>query len=308
MKIGLALPHYEFSFPDHGPLTVDRVLSYARTAERLGFDSVWVSDHLFIDLSRYGGPGGRRRSVECMSLAQAVTAATERVRVGTLVACMPFRATALMAEQANVIAAVGGGRFDLGVGAGWNQAEFEEMGIEFGTAGSRITRLGSQVAELAARLDPGVPIWIGGKGGPRVLRIVAEHAAGWNVVWQMTPQAYGERLAILARACEKAGRAPSSVALSVGLNFLIGADDRDVRARYERLQRWTPPGVIDATAFEDWREGRLAGTAHECAQRIKKFEALGVSEIILTAGHLPFAVPDDEQLERAAGELLPLVR
>src|SRR5687767_9947091 len=129
MKVGLALPHYDFSFPDGKPVTVPRVADYARTAEDLGFDSVWVSDHLFLDLSRYGGPAGRQRSPEAMTTLAAVAAATTTIRLGSLVLCLPFRNTVVLAEQARALWEMSEGRFELGVGAGWNEPEFVEARI-----------------------------------------------------------------------------------------------------------------------------------------------------------------------------------
>ena len=91
MKVGVALPHYDFSYPDGRPADLDATVAFARRAEELGYDSVWMSDHFFLDLSRYGGPKGRSKSLEAITTLSAIAVETERVRVGTLVLCEAFR-------------------------------------------------------------------------------------------------------------------------------------------------------------------------------------------------------------------------
>ena len=305
MKIGLALPHYDDSFPDRRTATVGDVVGYARRAEVLGFDSVWVSDHLFLDLGKYGAQARRLGTPEAFAMMSAVAAATQRVRIGSLVLCAPFRNARVTLAQASSVNEASGGRLELGIGAGWYEPEFAEAGIPFGTPGSRIAHL----ADVARTLHGSTQarVWIGGKGGPKIMRIVAESADGWNVVWAMTPDDYRARLAVLDDACTTAGRDPGSVSKSIGFYTLLGTSDGDLAARYERMQAFTP-GILDGVSLDAFRSKMLAGTAQECAQRIKEFEALGVSEIILTFGPSPFSVYDDEQLELAARDLIPLVR
>ncbi|HJT38118.1 MAG TPA: LLM class flavin-dependent oxidoreductase [Actinomycetota bacterium] len=308
MKVGLALPHYDFSFPSEQPATVQRVVDYARRAESLGFDSVWVSDHLFLDLAKYGGPPARYKTPEATAMLAALATATERVRFGSLVLCASFRHPVFLAAQLQTIHEASGGRLEVGLGAGWYEAEFNAAGIPFGSASQRIERLAVVAGQLDARLDPRPPLIVGGKGGPKVARVVAEHADGWNVCWRITPDEYRARLETLRDACARAKRDPESVILSVGLYTLLGTDRNDLQSRYEALQRWTPGGALDGVPLAKFAEGALVGTVEECAAAIKEFETLGVSEIILSPASVPFAVYDDEQLELAARELIPQVR
>jgi len=322
----MALPHYDFSFPDGGPATVERVLAYARRAEAVGFDSVWVSDHLFLDLGRYGGPDERYGTPEALSTLAVLAAGTERVGLGALVLCAPFRPAPVTALAAAGIHEVSGGRLDLGLGAGWYEAEFRAAGLQYGSAGERLAHLRTYVGTVrsalehgAARAPEGDPprwsgpakdrpgVWVGGKGGPKVARIVAEHADGWNVVWRMTPEDYGARLHVLRGACDDAGRDPDTVRLSIGLYTLLGTDDADLAKRFEAMRAWAPGGVLDGTTLGSFADSALAGTPEQLAERIERFEALGVEEIILGFGALPFSLPDDEQLDLAR-DLLPLVR
>lgn len=308
MKVGLALPHYDFSFPSEQPATVDAVVSYARRAEELGFDSVWVSDHLFLDLAKYGGPPKRYGTPEALTTLTAIAAATNRVRVGSLVLCASFRHPTFLAAQLATLHEMSGGRLVAGIGAGWYEAEFAAAGIPFGTTGQRIERLATVAGLLEARLDPRPPIWIGGKGGPKIARVVAEHADGWNVCWRITPEEYRARLDVLEAVCAKAKRDLASVELSVGLYCLAGTDPDDLDARYEAMRRWTPGGAIDGMPLAKYADGALVGTIDECVARAKELDALGVSHLILSLGSLPFSVYDDEQLELVASELLPRIR
>src|SRR5438093_3155021 len=91
MRFGLTLPHYGFSLPDREPISSSGMLRFARRAEALGLDSVWVSDHFFLSLARYGAGDQRFGSLEPLIALASCAAVTERVRLGTLVACAPFR-------------------------------------------------------------------------------------------------------------------------------------------------------------------------------------------------------------------------
>lgn len=308
MRFGLALPHYPFSFPSPAEPSVERVVSYAARAEELGFDSVWVSDHLFLDLAKYGGPPGRQPSAECLTLMSAIAARTSTVRIGSLVLCAPLRNPAVLAQAARSLQDQSGGRIELGLGAGWNEPEFAEAGLVFGTAGSRIAALRAYAGRLRELMPDGPPLWVGGKGGPKIMQVVAEHADGWNVVWQMTPERYDERLPVLEAACAHAGREASSVRRSVGLPVLLGTDEDDVARRFAAMQRWTPGGALDGVSLEAWTAERLAGTPKGCAAVVDAFAARGVEEIILSPASLPFAVHDDEQLALIAEHLFPLAR
>ena len=100
MKLGLAVPHYDISFPDQQPATFDRIVRYAELAESLGFSQLWVSDHFWLDLTRYGGPTERQGTPECWTMLSALAVRTTRVRLGTLVMAVGFRPPALLAKMA----------------------------------------------------------------------------------------------------------------------------------------------------------------------------------------------------------------
>jgi probable F420-dependent oxidoreductase len=330
VRFGLALPHYDFSRPDGEPASWGSIASYAKRAEDLGFDSVWISDHFFLSLDRYGASGRVAGSAEPLTTLAAIAAVTERVRLGTLVLGAGFRHPALIAKAATTIDLVSGGRFDLGLGAGWYEEEFEAFGYEFGTTGERFSILEESVAVIASlfgegpadfegrhfRLEgaynhppaaqqPRPPIWVGGKGGRRLLRLVARHADGWNTVWAWSPEAYGERVEELKAVAAQEGRDPETVRLSVGLYTLVGEDERDLVTRYRDLQRWTPGGALDGELLDDWGRERLVGTPQQILARVEAFAGMGVEELIISAASLPFAVYEDSMLDLFAEAVIP---
>src|SRR3974390_2157830 len=130
MRIGLALPQYDYSVPDERPLLFDTMLEYARRAERGGADSVWLSDHLFLDLGKYGGSTRREGCFDPIVSLAALARAVPRVRVGTLVLLEALRPAAVLAKALATIDRVRGGRVDVGVGAGWYEPEYRALGME----------------------------------------------------------------------------------------------------------------------------------------------------------------------------------
>jgi probable F420-dependent oxidoreductase len=331
MKLGLAVPHYDVSFPDRRPVTFERIARYAELAERLGFAQLWVSDHFWLDLERYGGPAGRQGTPECWTTLSALAVRTSRIRLGTLVLAAGFRPPTLLAKMAATLDRLSGGRLDLGLGAGWNRAEFVENGLPFPRPGERLAMLEEALgvldrlltdAETPASFDgrfftadqapvipgpvqrPRPPLWVGGSGD-RLLGVVARAADGWNLCWEVTPEAYRERTAVLAAACRRAGRDPAQVRRSLGLNTLIGRDADDLVARWGRLQAHTPPGVLDGVELRDWAASRLVGTPDEVLAQLRGWEELGVEQVVASFSGLPFSVFEDEQLELAAELVLP---
>jgi F420-dependent oxidoreductase-like protein len=330
MRFGLSLPHYGYSFGSGEELTWPRVVDAAVAAEAAGFDSVWVSDHFLANLSRYGGPDGPVGTFEPFTALAAIATRTERVRLGTLVAAASFRHPAHVAKMSTTIDLLSGGRFELGLGAGWNEEEYEAFGYEFGSVGDRFDGLEDALGVLThlfadeepvsyegkvhrlqdAYLQPrpaqpgGPPIWLGGKGGPRGLRLAARHASGWNTVWRWTPEDYAELVRRLEEACEAEGRDPATLRRSVGLYTLIGEDERDLDERWRALQRWAPGDALAGELLEHYARGALVGTPERIRETVAAFEALGVEELILAPASLPFAVPDPSQLDVVAEVLL----
>ena len=331
MRVGLALPHYDFSFPDGRPVSWDGISTWGKRAEELGFDSVYVSDHFFLSLARYGGTSELYGSVDPLMALAGLATATERVRLGTLVLGAGFRHPAMVATSAVTIDHLSGGRLDLGLGAGWYEDEYRALGYDFGTLGQRFEILEESIEVLSLLFgekepvtwqgkhfhldeaycrprphqEPRPPLWVGGKGGPRLLRLIARRADGFNTVWAWTPEAYGERARALNELCEREGRDPRSVKRSVGLYTVIGEDQREVESRWRRVQAWVPGGGFEDADLASWGRDKLVGTPDQVLERMAEFAELGVEEIIVSFGPLPFAIPDEEMVELFAKRVIP---
>jgi probable F420-dependent oxidoreductase len=230
MRIGIQLPEVEreVRWPEY--------LAMARAAEESGFDSIWVGDHLL-----YRSPD--RAPWEAWTLLSALAATTERVRLGPLVACAGFHPPAVLAKMAATIDEVSGGRFVLGLGAGWNADEFGAFGIPYDRrvsrfeegfaivrgllAGERVTIDGTFArADDAVLLPPParrVPLMIG-SNGPRVLGIALPWVDAWNT-WYTDYGNSAEGFAALneriSAAARDAGRAPDEIERSACVHVVL---------------------------------------------------------------------------------------
>lgn len=333
MRIGLALPHYDFSIPGVSPIRFEALAEVAVRAERLGFDSVWVSDHLFASLRRYGGGDERYGSLEPLSTLAALAPLTERVRLGTLVLSAGFRHPAIVAKTVTAIDRLSDGRVELGIGAGWFADEYRAFGYGFGSDRERFAVLEETVGYLDALFgdepasfegkrfalrggynhprsvqEPRPPLLVGGKGGPRMLRLAARFADGWNTVWRWTPEAYGERVAAAREACEREGRDPATLRLSLGLSTVVGEDEADLVRRYALMRERLPAGTVDAVPLQELRGDGLVGTPSEVLERLERFAALGVGELVVGPAPVWFALPDPTMLDLLAERVLPAAR
>ncbi|MGH2706354.1 MAG: LLM class flavin-dependent oxidoreductase [Actinomycetota bacterium] len=331
MRFGLALPHYDFSLPGRTPIGWGQLRDWAQRAEELGFDSIWLSDHLFLDLSKYGGSDELQGALECFTSLAALAAVTRRVRVGTLVVCNELRNPALVAKMAATIDVLSGGRLEVGIGAGWYEREFRAAGVPFERPGKRLERLAEAVQIVRGMLStseysfrgrhyrvekarnlpqpaqqPGPPVWVGGKGDA-VVRLAARFADGFNTVWAWTPEAYLDRVRLLEEAAEEAGRDPASIRRSVGLYALVGQDEMELSSRWHRYlsaNPWMPGGL----SVQAWGLDKLCGTPQHIARRVDAFADAGVEEVILSFGLLPFQLADASSVEAFVRDVFPLVR
>jgi len=328
MRIGLALPQYDYSVPGESPLRFETIADHARRGDTLGYDSLWLSDHLFLDLAKYGAAPTRYGAFEPIATLGALAGIVSRARLGTLVVCEALRHPAVLAKALATLDRLTGGRLDVGLGAGWYEPEYEALGMAMPRPGVRIERLREATEIVAgllggepltydgtyyrvhhALLDPPAhqvprpPVFIGGKGD-RVLRTVASSADGWNTCWAWTRDAYQERLGVLEAACEVADRDPAQVWRSIGLYALAGEDERDLERRFERLRAATPAGVLDRVTLADWRVGRLVGTVEQVREQRDQWADLGVETIIVGAGAVPFQVASLDDVELLAEALI----
>jgi alkanesulfonate monooxygenase SsuD/methylene tetrahydromethanopterin reductase-like flavin-dependent oxidoreductase (luciferase family) len=234
LRVGIQLPEVErdVRWPEY--------LAMARAAEAAGFDSIWLGDHLLYR----GDDRPERAPWEAWTLLSALAAAPERVTLGPLVACTAFHPPGLIAKMAATIDEVSGGRFVLGLGAGWNEAEFAAFGLPYDRrvsrfaesfevihrllAGERVTLGGRfhQTDDLVLLPPPArrVPIMIG-SNGPRMLGIALPHADAWNTWYDgygNSVEGFAALNARISEAARGAGRAPDQIMRSACVLVTVG--------------------------------------------------------------------------------------
>lgn len=271
LRVGVQLPEVErdVRWPEY--------LAMARAAEEVGFDSIWMGDHLL-----YRGDGRPERGPwEAWTMLAALAAVTERVRLGPLVASAAFHAPAMLAKMAATVDEVSGGRLVLGIGAGWNRAEFEAFGFPFDhrvdrfaeafgivrrlLAGERVTFHGRyhhvEDVLLLPRPRRSPPLMLG-SSGPRMLAIAVPYVQAWNAWFDLfgnTPQGFAAESAKVTAAAERAGRNPSEILRSACVLVVLhpSAGERPV-----------PEGCVALTGSPEELAGGLAAFAEAGAQEV----------------------------------------
>ena len=276
----------------------------ARTAERVGFDSVWVGDHLLYDL-----PDGTVRGPwEAWTTLAGLAAVTERVELGPLVAATAFHAPAMLAKQAATVDAISGGRLIVGLGAGWNEREFTAYGFPYDHRVSRFEEAftvvrgllrdghvdfrGSYYEAVDCTLDPppvrpgGPPLMLGSIG-PRMLRIGLPHVDAWNVWWAdygNTPEGFAAVRERVEQAAAAAGRAPGEVSATAAV--LVEFDEGPGRPVIYSAETSSRP---------------VTGSAADIAGHITAMAAAGAEHVQLVVD--PITVASIERL----GEVLAVL-
>lgn len=300
LQIGLVLPMAEGMMAGATARWPD-FLALARAAEDLGFDSLWVFDHLLMPW--HDGSGRTEGCWECWSLLAALAGATQRIAVGSWVVGAGFRNPALLAKMADTVDEISGGRLVLGLGAGYNETEYRAFGFPYDYRTTRfeealaiihpLLRMGrvdfagtyyeARACELRPRgpRPKGPPILLG-TSGPRGLRLAARYADIWNAAWTCLDDCIAYRPAVDA-ACVEIGRDPATLARSAGLLVEIpGA------APY-------PPG------YTNWSRPPLTGSADELAAQFREFARAGYSHLQLWVN--PATVAGIERVAEALNRL-----
>ena len=307
--------------------------------EDLGFDDLWVYDHYL--------PTGTTIEdgdvTDGWSLLAALSQVVKRPRIGTLVTSATFRHPVALAKAVTTIDHASNGRVILGIGAGWHLPEHHAYDIYFPGNAERIRRLEETIrvirllwtedrANFDGRYhklrnapfqpkplqDPHPTILVGGAGEQLTLPMVARVADDWNWNITGTPNDYRRKLKILHQHCEKAGRDPSEISLSLNMDFLISEDpNRIASALHVNTQ-------ADGTSIEEVLKKTLVGNPDQVRQRLEAFIDLGVTTFMFSL-RAPFdeagtqALPDIRQralryhttmddVRRMAKEVLPPLR
>jgi alkanesulfonate monooxygenase SsuD/methylene tetrahydromethanopterin reductase-like flavin-dependent oxidoreductase (luciferase family) len=260
-------------------------------AERLGFDSVWLSDHL-------ESPWGTRRGLETWTALAVAAAETRRITLGPLVSPVTFREPAIIASMAEGLHRLSYGRFIVGLGLGWNSAEHATAHITFPSVAERARRLVATLERIRCEA-PEIPMLIGGSGRRTTLPLVARYAEQWNVT-TASAETFSAANQHLDGLCTAVGRVPGTVERSIACGVLVGSNASDLAARAERMRRCVP----QVSSVEAAREmGWLVGTADEVVTQLRGLAAVGVQWAAL--GH--YDVADVSTLELLAHSVLPHV-
>lgn len=281
-----------FTEPQEGA-TYDRLRRVATATEDLGFDAFFRSDH-YLAMDTDGGPGPTDAWVTLAGLARETT----RIRLGTLVSPVTFRLPGPLAISVAQVDAMSGGRIELGIGAGWYEAEHTAYGIPFPRLGNRFDMLEEQLAVITGLWEsppgqrygfaggrytltdspalpkpvqrPRPPVILGGKGPTRTPRLAARYADEFNVGFSSLDQT-GEAFTRVRAACAEAGRDERSIVYSVAQTVCCGEDESAVVRRATAIGR-------DAG---DLRRTALGGTPDQIVDRIGRFAEIGASRVYL---------------------------
>jgi len=292
VKVGVTLKMYDYA--TYQPKTLAEIASQARLAEQVGFDSVWLMDHLFIQRS-----AGKVRAHEPMIALAQVAASTTTITLGTLVLNHAFRHVGQLAREASALGDMSAGRFVLGLGAGWHRPEFDGLGLPFDHRVSRLEEaveplqrllkgqpatvdgrwLHMSEASIAVTASP-PPLWIAAER-PRMLALSAK-CDGWNHSYWGGDDPTRFKVAVggLHRELDRIGRAHDKVEISASIACVPGGW-REVEGGF--------------------REDEVAvGPPERIAEVIRDYVGAGAQHVILSLSPDPYAEIDPDALEKAA--------
>lgn len=301
-------------------LTWERWRHILALAERLRFPTVFRSDHYFI--------GPQQDSLEAYLSFVMAAAETRSIRFGPLVSPVTFRSPVDVGRMAAQLDFLSGGRFVMGLGAGWNEAEHRAYGIPFPHVGERFDRLEEALQVIRAlwaegpaafagqfyRLDGAdclpkparrVPILIGGGGEKRTLGVVARYADEWNAV-NLSPAAFRQKLDVLERHCEVAGRDPQAIRKSMMAFAIVGPTPAAIDAATRRMMTMFGSKNASPEGFREEAKARgvIAGGTEEVIDQLGQLARLGMREVQFQH----FTFDSDEVPEYLAAEVAPRVR
>jgi len=299
------------------------MLGLARLIERSGYESLWVFDHF------HTFPVATQEvTYEAWTLMAALAATTDTVRLGQMCTCAAYRPPAYLAKVAANVDVISGGRLEMGIGAGWYEAEYLGYGYVFPSPGERIGRLEETVEimhrmwgdepevvyegryhRLAGAINqpkpvqrPRIPTWVAGGGERRTLRVAARLADYTN--FGGTLEQFRHKSAVLAEHCRAVGRDFDEITRSVFFSAFVGETEAEVAERLDWYEAHMAPFVGEDRAGElraTMAKSVLAGTPEQIAERLAAWEAAGAGYVI---AYFPDAAHDPSGLERFAAEVI----
>lgn len=313
----------------------------ALLCESLGYDSLWIPDHLIF--------GDRGEVAECWTLLSALAAVTRRIRLGPLVLCEAHRSPALVAKMVSTLDNISEGRVNFGVGAGWRKIEQVSYGLPWLEKPLDRVKRTEEGIEIVRRMwtedrpnfegkyyrirdatcnpkpvqKPYPPIWIAGHG-ERMLKLVAKYADGWN--WMSTTVDEHQKLINTIReSCERIGRNHDNITMSWQGRILIARSRADLKEKIDAIHRLNPRyplsldrNVMEVPAYEsvqrdvlgasaeliDFRAQGLVGTPEEIVERMRRYMDIGVQHFILQF----LDYPSTDGIELVAEKVMPALR
>jgi probable F420-dependent oxidoreductase len=324
MRFGVYLP--TFAWSDLSFDQAARLKAFARKAEDLGFDSLWVAEHFLVAPGLYGTVW--MSPLLCLAHAASVTT---RIKLATGLLIAPYYHPVPLAREIQTLHHLSGGRFVLGVGPGWDQSEFEALGMRLSERGRRTDEILAALRRLLTEknvtfsgryyrfervtIEPSLPrfpeFWVGGGSkvktalspdpptiAPAVLARIAS-ADGWLARAAGTDQMVKDDVRTIRAYLREHGRSPESLRYA-HLNFthLVDTDDREKALRIQRPLFERVMGT--QRTFEALQQSYFLGTTREIVARIADLEAGGIQDMVLATVDY-----DLEQLERFASEVVP---
>jgi len=303
-----------FTEPQQG-FSYDDQLAFARAAERTGFDAFFRSDHYM----RMGAGSPLPGPTDAWTTLAGLARETSTIRLGTLVSSATHRHPAVLAIQVAQVDAMSGGRVEFGLGTGWFEQEHIALGIPFPTkrfapfeeqlaivTGLWATPVGETFSfdgehytlvdspALPKPVQSPMPVIVGGTGAQRTPRVAAQYATEYNLGFQ--PEAVSaERFAAVRAACERIGRDPASLKMSVALTTFAGADERELERRAEATGR---------TLDQVRSDRNIVGTPDQIAEKVARLRELGAQRVHFQLLDLR----DVSHVEFLGTEVLPLLR
>jgi F420-dependent oxidoreductase-like protein len=304
-------------------VTWDQWLALTETAERLGFEALFRSDHYFS-----GAGVGGRGSTDAWTLLAALAAKTERIRLGTLVSPVTFRLPSALAKSAATVDEISGGRVEIGLGAGWWTEEHTQFGFPFPPTRERFEMLEEQLAIVHGLLtedrftfdgrhytlkdaeclpktvqQPRPPIVLGGKtAGPWMQRLIGAWADEFNTVGG-SPDEVRERFERARDGVAAAGRAADSLVTSLMTWFFVAPTEDEYLTKLERARSQDPTAGPFEAYRADIEADCIVGTPERAAERLSQYGEAGVQRVMLN--HTLY--DDLEMLELLATQVFPKV-
>ena len=319
VKFGFCVPIFAnpgmafFRTPAYKKLDWESIRETVLLTEELGYDSIFIADHLFL---------GRDGAIwECMTLMSALSAITSNVQIIPIHLCNNFRTPSVTAKMLATLSHISKGRIELFYDYGWRKAEFDAYGIDFGTTDEeRIQQMAEGLTIIKGMLEEDrfsfkgdyysvkdaicnpkpvkeIPVWMGETNNPEMVSEIVRHADVFNSM-PCSPQGFQEKLDLLKQECERQGRNYSEIGLSLETQVLIRENEREIDQVFELFQelkrynnsydqdiieqlKVTNPVFENYDSKEDFEKEFMIGTPKSIKKKIDLFVEKGVNHFML---------------------------